>query len=124
MNILPSFSYHQKLTLPFSLIQPSDSKPEPCTPFSTPHTRAVENSGLNRSPESSLRTPLSHQARLLRGHSSRILSSRHRALISLFSVSSIHVMMFYTFLHFYSMYFKLMSGASQAYLISPININI
>ncbi|GAH48693.1 unnamed protein product, partial [marine sediment metagenome] len=29
-------------------------------PLSTPHTRAIESGGLNRSPESSLRTPPPH----------------------------------------------------------------
>ena len=98
MNILPlPYLLISSLILPYHIpfIQPSGSKPEPYTPLSTPHTRAVENSGLNRSPESSLRTPLSHQTRLIREHSSRMLSSRHRALISLSKVPNIHIMMTY-----------------------------
>ncbi len=47
-----------------------------------PHTCAVENGGLNTSPESSARTPPSHQTRLLRVRSSRSHGSRHRAPLS------------------------------------------
>ena len=50
--------------------------------FRMPHTCAVENGGLNTSPESSARTPPSHQTRLLRVRSSRSHGSRHRAPLS------------------------------------------
>ena len=60
-----------------------------CFLFRMPHTRAIENGGLNTSPESSVRTPPSHQTRLLRVRSSRSHGSRHRAPLSLRNIPSI-----------------------------------
>ena len=57
------------------------SKPEPQCPVSTPHTRAIENGGLNRSPLSFLRAPPSHLPRLIRVRSSYFYSSCHHALL-------------------------------------------
>ena len=54
------------------------SKPEPTSPLSTPDARAVENGGLNTSPESSARTPPSHQPRLLRVRSSQLHGCCHQ----------------------------------------------
>ncbi len=50
--------------------------------FRMPHTCAIENGGLNTSPESLALTPPSHQTRLLRVRSSRSHGSRHRAPLS------------------------------------------
>jgi hypothetical protein len=44
-----------------------------------PYTRAVESGRLNRSPESSLRTPPPHQPRLIRVRSSHSRGSCHHA---------------------------------------------
>jgi hypothetical protein len=57
------------------------TKPEPQCPVSIPHTRAIENGGLNRSPVSSPRTPPSHLPRLIRVRSSLFYSSCHHALL-------------------------------------------
>jgi hypothetical protein len=58
------------------------TKPEPQAPCSTPYTRAVENGGLNESPESFPRTPPSHQPHLLWVRSSHLSGSCHHAPLS------------------------------------------
>ena len=69
--------------------------------FRMPHTCAVENGGLNTSPESSALTPPSHQTRLLRVRSSRSHGSRHRAPLSSLNAPNIPLIAFsfYAFIY-------------------------
>ena len=62
--------------------------------FRLPYARAVENGGLNESPEGSPRALPSHQPRLLRVNSSQFHGSRHRAPLSAFKSLHISLMAF------------------------------
>ena len=86
--------------------------------FRMPHTCAVENGGLNTSPESSVRTPPSHQTRLLRVRSSRFHGSRHRAPLSSINNPSI---LFIAFLRALTRELEPTSGIHRNSLSTQLN---
>jgi len=85
-----------------------------------PHTCAVENGGLNTSPESSARTPPSHQTRLLRVRSSRSHGSRHRAPLSSLHSPNIPFIAFF-FLRAFTRASRSSSGPHRGTLTTKLN---
>ncbi len=87
--------------------------------FRMPHTCAIENGGLNTSPESLALTPPSHQTRLLRVRSSRSHGSRHRAPLSSLRKPNIPFIAF--FIRAFTRAIRSSSGPHRGTLTTKLN---